>query len=102
MYAPYMTSQMDLLKADIFTAKPETKLSLPLAVVRAYSWEILAGVPFRIALIALSYSQPFIISRAISFVVEPVTEASEDVGIELIGAAVLVYVGLAVSSSQNQ
>jgi len=50
-------------------------------------------------MIALAYSQPFLISRTISFVIEPTTEASKDVGYELVAAAMLMYVGLAVSST---
>ena len=72
---------------DHLTAKPESRFSLPFAAVKAYKWTILRGVPFRLVIIVLTFCQPFIISRAIGFVSEPATEASKNVGVELIGAA---------------
>lgn len=79
------------------TARPEGKASLPFAVVRALKWDIILGVPVKIVFIEFSSTQPFIISRAISLVSEPDTEASKNMGVELVGATVLLYLGLAVS-----
>jgi ATP-binding cassette subfamily C (CFTR/MRP) protein 1 len=81
----------------MFTGKPETKYTLPWATIKAYKGTLFLGVPFRLAMIAMGYCQPFLISRTISFVMEPTTESSKDVGYELVAGAVLIYVGLAVS-----
>jgi hypothetical protein len=82
---------------EFSTARPEGKASLPFAVVRAFKWDIALGVPVKIAFIAFSSAQPFIINRAISLVSEADTESSKNAGVELVGATVLLYLGLAVS-----
>jgi hypothetical protein len=95
----WSSRKLYLTKADLFIGKPEGSFSLPYATLRAFKWDVLGNVPFRLIMIALSYCQPFIISRAIAYVIEPVTQSSRDVGIELLAAAFVVYVGLAVGSS---
>ena len=45
-----------------------------------------------------SYSQPSIIGRAIRYVGETNTENATNMGIELIGAAAVIYIGIAVST----
>lgn len=85
-------------QAHTSIGKPEGKYALVWATFKAYKWHVAVGWPFRLAMIALSYSQPFIISRTIRFVTEPVTEASRDVGIQLVVFATVVYIGMAVST----
>jgi ATP-binding cassette subfamily C (CFTR/MRP) protein 1 len=57
---------------------------------------VLAVVPPRIALIGFNFCQPFLINRAVTFSQEPVTPKTTNIGYGLIGAYVLVFVGIAV------
>lgn len=51
----------------------------------------------KLAYVALSLSQPFLIQEAVSFVQNTEAENNNDVGYGLIGGFALVYTGLAVS-----
>ena len=64
-------------------------------------WALLSPVPARVCLIGFNYSQPFLITRVINFVGQPVTPNSKSVGYGLIGATALIYVGLAVSYHEH-
>ena len=59
---------------------------------------LLAAAFPRLCLIGFSYAQPFLINRAILFASSPDTLENKNVGYGLIGAYVLVYTGIAVSS----
>jgi ATP-binding cassette subfamily C (CFTR/MRP) protein 1 len=59
-------------------------------------WPVLAVLPPRICLIAFNFCQPFLINRAVTFSQEPVTSRTTNIGYGLIGAYVLVFVGIAV------
>lgn len=50
----------------------------------------------RLCLIGFNYSQPFLITSAIAFVSLPIEEQNKNVGYGLIGAAGLIYLGIAV------
>ena len=58
---------------------------------------LLAAAFPRLCLIGFSFAQPFLISRAIDFASSPDTLENRNVGYGLIGAFVLVYIGIAVS-----
>ncbi|KAL8873713.1 MAG: hypothetical protein Q9174_000860 [Haloplaca sp. 1 TL-2023] len=49
-----------------------------------------------------NFSQPFLITRAIEFNQQPVTQETTNQGYGLIGAYFLVYVGIAISTTQYQ
>jgi hypothetical protein len=57
----------------------------------------LSAVIPRLALTAFNYTQPFLLNRAIDLSQQPITESSTNAGYGLIGAYMLVYVGIAVS-----
>ncbi|ROW08715.1 hypothetical protein VPNG_06410 [Cytospora leucostoma] len=57
----------------------------------------LAPVIPRICLAAFSFSQPFLVNRVTEFVGQPKVEQTDDIAGGLIGAALLVYLGLAIS-----
>jgi len=50
----------------------------------------------RLCLIGFNYAQPFLINSAIAFVSLPIEEQNKSVGYGLIGAAGLIYLGIAV------
>lgn len=81
------------------TAKPETKMSLPLALMTCLTQPFLAAIVPRLFLICFRYSQPILIRESIRYVVAYPTDAESNQGFWLVLSAVAVYVGLAVSPS---
>ncbi|KAI1272257.1 P-loop containing nucleoside triphosphate hydrolase protein [Xylaria sp. FL0933] len=73
------------------------KHALALATVLTFRWEVLLIVFPKLAYVALSLSQPFLIQEAVSFVQNTQTSNSNDIGYGLIGGFALVYTGLAVT-----
>ncbi|KAI0803754.1 P-loop containing nucleoside triphosphate hydrolase protein [Xylaria sp. FL0064] len=73
------------------------KHALALATVLTFRWEALLIVFPKLAYVALSLSQPFLIQEAVSFVQNTQTSNSNNVGYGLIGGFALVYIGLAVT-----
>lgn len=67
---------------------------------RVLTQPILYGVFPRLCLVGLRFSQPFLIERSIKFSVEPPSRWNSNVGYGLIGAYILVYVGMAVSHAK--
>jgi hypothetical protein len=65
--------------------------------IQVLKWELLSITPPRLAMIALSISQPFLVSHALRFLTMPSSEATMNLGYGLIGAFALVFVGSAVS-----
>lgn len=63
----------------------------------ALKWPLLSIVFPRACLIGFTFCQPFLINRAITLAMEPVTEHTTNMGYGLIAAYVIVYVGIAVS-----
>ena len=53
-------------------------------------------VPPRLCLIGFNFCQPFLINRAVTFSQQAVTTETTNVGYGLIGAYILVFVGIAV------
>ncbi|KAF2267153.1 hypothetical protein CC78DRAFT_566318 [Lojkania enalia] len=70
--------------------------------LKRLKWPVLAVIPPRASLIAFNFCQPFLINRAISYSQQPVTNQTANIGYGLIGAYVLVYVGIAISTGQWQ
>ena len=67
--------------------------------LRVLKRPLLAAAFPRLCLIGFSFAQPFLIHRAILFSSSPDTPGNRNVGYGLIGAYVLVYIGIAVSLS---
>ncbi|KAK2757241.1 hypothetical protein FQN54_004755 [Arachnomyces sp. PD_36] len=76
--------------------------SLLITVLRTLKWPLLAVVPPRACLTALLFCQPILLGKAMAFSSESVTEESTNIGYGLIGAYILVYVGMAIMMSQHQ
>lgn len=70
--------------------------SLLLVTFRQLKWHILAVVPPRTCLTAFNFCQPFLINRAVSYAEQSNSPQNTNIGYGLIGAYVLVYVGIAV------
>jgi ATP-binding cassette subfamily C (CFTR/MRP) protein 1 len=64
----------------------------------AFKWQFISAICPRICLIGFTFAQPFLINRLIEIVSEEMTEESKRDGYGMIGAAVVIYVGMAVSS----
>ncbi len=78
--------------------RPERRVELAWALCRALWWPLLQAVPPRLCNVALTMTQPFLISSVLSLVSEPDGDrATANKGYGLIGATALIYLGLAVS-----
>ncbi len=76
--------------------------SLFLLVANTMKWHLLSAFPPRLALIGFTFCQPFLITRAIDLSQQPIDKASSNAGYGLIGAYLLVYVGIALTTGQYQ
>ncbi|KAK0112722.1 hypothetical protein ONS95_014458 [Cadophora gregata] len=74
----------------------ETRYGLPLAVAWCFRWTLLAATFPRLCLIGFNFSQPFLIVAAIENLKNQ--EATKNDGYGLIGAAFLIYMGIAIST----
>lgn len=66
------------------------------ATFYAYRWGFLSAVLLRLALSVFNFAQPFLITATINYLGSPSTPESRLTGQALIGAYIVVYVGLAV------
>ncbi|KAJ5209119.1 ABC transporter integral membrane type 1 [Penicillium cf. viridicatum] len=78
--------------------KIDNMLSLPWAFLCCFWWEFLAVALPRICMIGFNFAQPFIITAVLVYVEDPITPESGNRGYALIGAAFLIYFGLALSN----
>ena len=66
--------------------------------MRVLKWPLLYVILPRFCLLAFKFTQPFLINQAIKLSVEPKTTETNNYGYGLIGAYVIVYLGIAVGS----
>ena len=78
------------------------KHSLLLIFFDRFKWDFLCAVPPRLAYIGFTFCQPFLITRAVDLSSQPITSASRDVGYGLIGAYLIVYIGIAITMALYQ
>ncbi|KAB5582239.1 putative ABC transporter [Coniochaeta sp. 2T2.1] len=83
-------------------AKPETRWTLPLALLRCIRQPFLAAIIPRLFLIVFRYSQPVLIKQSIRFVSMPSESGMDMHGYWLVVSAVVVYLGLAISTAVYQ
>lgn len=69
------------------------------AVAKALAVPLLLPVGPRIALGAFQFCQPFLIQTLLDYLQRPADESSKNVGYGLIGATILIYVGIAASGA---
>lgn len=62
-----------------------------------FKWQVLSAVPYRIGMIAFSFCQPLLINRVIRLMTEPLNTQTTQFGYGLVGAYIIVYIGIAVS-----
>ncbi|KAM7216440.1 canalicular multispecific organic anion transporter 1 [Rhypophila decipiens] len=75
------------------------KLGLVKATMRALAVPLLLPVGPRIALTAFQFCQPFLINTLLDYLQQPDSASSGNIGYGLIGATLLIYTGIAVSSA---
>ena len=75
------------------------KLGLLKATVKALAVPLLLPVGPRIALTAFQFCQPFLINTVLDYLQQPAVESSRNVGYGLIGATLLIYTGIAISTA---
>lgn len=76
------------------------KPSLVYVLVVCLQWQILRIIFPRLCLIGFSYAQTFFIHRVIDYLQAPDTQDTENWEYGLIGAAALIYGGIAVSHNR--
>ncbi|KAM3507972.1 hypothetical protein MY10362_001475 [Beauveria mimosiformis] len=91
-----------MLKAWHKKAIPDTRWSLPLALMACLKPQFYHAVLPRLLLIAFRYSQPTLIASSIRFVEQHSTATSSDDGFWLIVSALVIYLGLALSTAIYQ
>ncbi|KAB8238859.1 putative ABC multidrug transporter [Aspergillus alliaceus] len=79
-----------------------SKSSFLLVTFRTFQWELLSAVLPRACLAALNICQPLLLHKSLSFSIEPETSATTNIGYGLIGAYILVYLGMAITTGQYQ
>lgn len=72
------------------------KHALVYAMFHCIRWPLVSIIIPRLCLIGFNYAQPFLISSAITFVSQPIEDQKKNDGYGLIGAAGLIYIGIAV------
>ncbi|KAI1382387.1 ABC transporter [Hypoxylon crocopeplum] len=79
--------------------RPESQMTLPKVLLRCLRRPFLLAIPPRLFYTVFRYSQPLIIRQAIVYVTSNKAESQTWSGHSLVIAAVVVYVGLAISST---
>ncbi|KAI0837775.1 ABC transporter [Hypoxylon sp. FL0890] len=82
--------------------RPENKMTLPKVLLKCLIKPFLLAIPPRLFLTIFRYSQPIIIRQAIIYVTSNKLSEQLWTGASLVIAAVVVYVGLAISNTVYQ
>ncbi|PYI12596.1 hypothetical protein BO78DRAFT_392440 [Aspergillus sclerotiicarbonarius CBS 121057] len=82
--------------------KKKGESSLLLVCLKAFKWQVFAVIPPRVMLAALNICQPLLLERSLSFSEQAVNKNTDNIGYGLIGAYILVYIGLGVTMGQYQ
>lgn len=82
------------------TPKSKSKqFGLVIALAKTLSASLLLPIPARLALIGFRFCQPFLINTLLDYLQQPTDKPSNNDGYGLIGAAILIYSGIAFSTS---
>lgn len=92
-----LQGELALAKLQEAWEKSKPQYRLVKAVSRAYLWPILSGIVPRLALSGFTFCQPFLVTSAVNLFARETSPETERYGRALIGAFVLVYLGMAVS-----
>ncbi|KAF2421220.1 putative ABC transporter [Tothia fuscella] len=91
-----------LLQTWSHRVKPDTKNSLPLALFKCLKKPFFNAIIPRLFLILFRYSQPNLIKESIRYVVTSPAYATKNHGYWLIISAVVIYIGMAISTAIYQ
>ncbi|KAI1504810.1 ABC multidrug transporter [Biscogniauxia marginata] len=75
------------------------KYGLIKALSRSLAIPLVLPIPARVALIGFTFCQPFLISGLIDYLAQPVNSTSPNIGYGFIGASLLIYSGIAISTA---
>ncbi|CAG8907277.1 unnamed protein product [Penicillium egyptiacum] len=81
------------------SAKTNGHYRLIKAVFRAYGWACISAIPPRLAYSCFTFAQPFLITATVNYIGGSPGSEPKIYGTGLIGAYILVYLGLAVSKA---
>ncbi|KAJ5157847.1 uncharacterized protein N7482_008947 [Penicillium canariense] len=81
------------------TGKHAQKHKLIHVTFRAYLWPFVSAVVPRLCLTAFKFCQPFLISATLNFISDSSTAENKYYGPSLVGAFVLTYLGMAISTA---
>lgn len=81
------------------TDKKDSKHKLLRTVVWTFRGQLYSGVVPRLLFSACTLSQPFLINRIITYIAQPLDERNPNFGNGLIGAAILIYISMAVTNA---
>jgi len=96
------TSYLSQIFEASWTKAPKSSSQLFTTLLRAYKAPIIYGILPRIILIALNFTQPFLINRAVNLSMQEINSGSTNAGYGMIGAYALVYIGIALATGQYQ
>jgi ATP-binding cassette subfamily C (CFTR/MRP) protein 1 len=69
------------------------------ALTKTLATSLLLPIPARLALTGFKFCQPFLINTLLDYLPQPANTTTKNIGYGLIGAAILIYAGLAVSTA---
>ncbi|THC98398.1 hypothetical protein EYZ11_002117 [Aspergillus tanneri] len=84
------------------TVKVKSPWALITLLVFHHRWAIFAAVLPRLCLTGFTFAQPFLLTRTVNFITEPDQKLTNNYGFGLIVATVLIYIGLAITTANNQ
>ncbi|KAF1843510.1 ABC transporter-like protein [Cucurbitaria berberidis CBS 394.84] len=78
--------------------------SLLLGLIWQLRWQVLSGVVPRLCTVGFKFAQPFLIRRLVTWATQPddTSNTIKNSGYGLVGAFILVYVGLGISNARYQ
>lgn len=91
--------QLSLMKYMRKSRSEGRKPNLAKALARSLILSILLPIVPRIALIGFRFCQPFLITSLLAYLQRPVEDLPKQYGYGLIGAAILIYTGIALSNA---
>lgn len=77
--------------------RPERRFELVYAILGTFWFELAGAAIPRVFNIGFTFAQVFLISRVLTLLEEPLTQRNQIIGFFLIGAAAVIYLGLAIT-----
>ncbi|KAH6703299.1 multidrug resistance protein MDR [Leptodontidium sp. MPI-SDFR-AT-0119] len=103
------TLDQQLLSENLYTfldrswqSAKKSPNGLLFTTLASVKWSLLLAIIPRLCFTGFNFCQPFLIEAAISISQQPITSSTTSSGIGLIGACMIVYIGIAVCTGQVQ